>query len=647
MSNNALICYSVTVKKQLQTEALTEALNQLMLSSGMLKARLKDGRYILEQEAPHPQNHKLLSVYDCSGETANPIGRIIDALADEIYGKQGPPVQVALIKVDEHFNRLLLLSHSAITDGRGLSLILEELYRAYEQLSNGMEGALHHVRKTCLKTAEEAAAMSGRGISESVISESDDRTEIDQPKPATFSLRLDKKLKQRLFSWRLVEFGLTPKEALIGALLRSLAEESESDPVSVWIKSDYRLADETLKFAIGAFTRTSRVPSDFTEKRELSSNLKKWRGILRDIPLNNPQPDLSQPEPQSSKSSVFDRRLSLNLEYLTDEPWLGGDEWLPEGFVITERGRIMDDYSVEIIPYFLSDGVEIFVPHMATPAVKTLVDGFAANLVPELESILRYCEEYVDAKEFWVREFAKVAGKMKIEEEIDGRGVTTKGRASVERRVEKSVIDRALLNFGTDESQLLLAAYAILVSRLSGGEDIVALCTIDQDDASAVFPLRLNPTWSSTFKLFIEEVKSKFRQAAAFGQYAFDILSEEKSKPGRQHSAPDAGYVCKQAGFKHGGARPPIGLQANSLPLYQEPDLSLEISESADAIDLRFDYEKTRFDVESVNRLGVYLNSIIEDVAANADVRLDEIEFERGRKMDDPASALAKDAFSF
>ena len=660
MDDNFILCYCVAVKKELHAETLTQALNQLILYNEMLQVRIENGSYALESAAIEQYRDKLLITYDCTGKPLAEIGALIEQIIKNMEGEmrceRGGSIRVALLNIDRDVNKLLLLLHGAVVDRRGLVLILEDLYRIYEQLSNGKMISLRPVRKTYLEFIKETVATKKTGsddmlfgsqfthdLSESDISITGCRTAVDVQKNAIFSLTLNKDLKRRLFSWRLTEFKLAPTDAMVGALLRSLVKAIEGSAVSICIKSDYRVADETLKYTVGTLMQAYRLPINFADERELFSNVKKLRGILRDIHLQT-QPLHS---PQFYASSSTERKLRLNLESLTDEPWLGGDAWLPEGFVITEKDQLRGSYSIEIIPSILSDRIEIFIEYEQEPDVSVVVDRFTASLIPELENILGYCEGYVDAKEFWVREFAKASAQTKIEVEGDGHEVIDTGRAMLRFRVEKSLINRALLNFECGDSELLLAAYSVLASRLNGSEELVIRCALDRDDVCAVFPLRLDVAWTSNFKLFVGHVKDKLRQAAALGLYGFDILSEEQPKHGRPYPVLDLGYTWKQLSENKSVEGVVSDLMAGDPPFNKEPDLALEASARTAYFDVRFGYEKSRFSAEIIARLGVYLNAILEDVAANMDVKLGEIKFETDPDVHQMASTLAEEAFNF
>jgi len=303
MSDNSLLCYCVAVRKQLQPETLTQALNQLILYNEMLQVRLENGKYMPEPEKAEAQRNELLSIYDSAGKSPAEIETLIEEilkkLAGEIRVERGASIRAVLLNFDQDFNKLLLLSHRAIVDGRGIVLLLEDLYRIYEQLSNGKKVALRPVRETYLEVMKEAGTLKNtefgdslfysqfmHDLSEQITSEADQRIKVDQQKAAAFRIVLDKNFKRRLFSWRVSEFEVASVDILAGVILRSLAKASQGRAVNIWIKSDYRVADERLRYTVGALTRTYRLRGEFAEEAELFSDIKKLRGDLRDVLLH-------------------------------------------------------------------------------------------------------------------------------------------------------------------------------------------------------------------------------------------------------------------------------------------------------------------------------------------------------------------------
>jgi Condensation domain len=161
MSDNLILCYCVAVKKQLHAETLTRALHQLAIYNEMLQVRLEGGKYVPEPE-PHEPRCEILSVYDCAGKSAAEVEALIRVIVKDlgraVECRRGASIRAALLGLDQGVNRLLLLSHRAIVDQRGLVLILEDLFRIYEQLSNGREVALRPAGKTYPEFISEIAA---------------------------------------------------------------------------------------------------------------------------------------------------------------------------------------------------------------------------------------------------------------------------------------------------------------------------------------------------------------------------------------------------------------------------------------------------------------------------------------------------------
>ena len=102
MSDNSILCYCTTVKKRLQAEILTQALDQLIRYNEMLQVRLEDGRYVADPEAPERQA-ELLSIHDCAGrspaEIETLVEQIIKSLAGEILCQRGASIRVAILEI--------------------------------------------------------------------------------------------------------------------------------------------------------------------------------------------------------------------------------------------------------------------------------------------------------------------------------------------------------------------------------------------------------------------------------------------------------------------------------------------------------------------------------------------------------------------
>lgn len=664
MSDHHVLAYSMAVNKPLQEETLAAAFEKLILYNEMLQVRLENGKYIPQPEDGERQASRILFHYDCTDKTADEIRaateEIIRELSAEMRCERRESLRGAVIKVSQNSCRLLLLLHRAIADPRGVVLLCEDIYRLYEQLSNGIPLALPPVRKTYAKFIEEVGTASRENGEASLLNhpsgnnfvgleqpDANVESDADIPKTHSLTITIGRSLKRRMFSWRLAEFELKPFEVLVGAILRSHAKASEGMEVGLNIKSNYRFVDETLNRTACALTHTYTLPPEVVKEEELLSRVQKLRGILRELyrrsqHVNSPS---GSHQPHTAAPS---HSLRLNLDYLTDEPWLGGDEWMPEGFIQAVDDKLSQNFSLEITPLLFSDRIEVSLKFVDVPEISSLVEGFNARLETELEAILRYCEEYVDAKEFWLREFTRDTPKTNIEVESEGRRAINRGRATMPLRVEPSVVARAETSLKTGASLVLLAAYSVLLSRLNGREDLVLVVASETNEGAKVFPFRLRPAWDTSFRQFVEEIGRKFEQAAKTCAYAFDILGEEQPKHHRAYPVLDVGYTFKQVSAQRDGDHK-RGDEAPARPalVTGEVALALKVVERDAGLEIEWVYEQSRFEPELINSFGSYLKTILEDVSANADSQLGSIQISKQQSAHNVVQAIAQDAFNF
>lgn len=640
MSDNGVLVYGVAVQKELDEEKLAAAFEKLILYNEMLQVRLENGKYVPQQEDDVGPGSKMLFHYDLIDKPADEISReteaIVKGLSSQMRCERGASVRAAVIKDGQNSYQLIFLVHRGIADPKSVVLLLEDIYRLYEQMSFGMDVALAPVRKPYTKFMEEVNASTQTNgeislFNLSSINCDEGNGNIQQSDSVTITI--DQSLKRRMFAWRLNEFELKAVEALVGAILRSLAKASEGRDFSVDVRSDYRFIDDALDRTVCNLTHTYTLSPDVLKDEELLSRVQPLRGILRELAVRSAAENSASNGHQPNTSS---EAVLLNLEYTLDEPWLGGDEWMPKGFILGDDNGLSENFSLEIKPVLFSDRIEVFFKYANAPEIKRLVQEMAAHLENELENILRYTEEYVEAKEFWVQDFTRDTPKTNIEVESDERRVI-KGRATMPFQVEWHVVERLMTELEADASTVLLAAYGALLSRLNGREDLVLVVTREE---STVFPLRLRPAWDSSFKQFVEDVKRKLEQASATWQYAFDILGEEQPKHHRAYPVLDVGYAFTQKPAHTDG-----GKLINDATWGVE--LMLKVEEQEAALELEWVYERSRFQPELINSFGSHLKTILEAVSANPDINIGSIQISKHQNVHEVVQAFAQDAFNF
>ena len=643
MSDNGVLVYSVAVQKQLDEEKLAAAFEKLILYNEMLQVRLEDEKYVPQHEDDVGPGSKILFHYDLTNKSADEISgeteAIVKDLSSEMCCERRASLRAAVIKDSQNSYQLVFLVHRGIADPKSVVLLLEDIYRLYEQLSFGMPEALAPVRKPYTKFIEEvktSAQTNGETSLFNLTSINCEEGDGEIQRSDSLTVTIDQSLKRRMFAWRLNEFELKAIEALVGAILRSLAKASEGADLSVDIRSDYRFIEDALDRTVCNLTHTYTLSPDILKDEELFSRVQPLRGILRELAVRSAAENSASNGRQPNTGS---QAVLLNLEYTLDEPWLGGDEWMPKGFILGDDTGLSQNFSLEIKPVLFSDRIEVFFKYANVSEMTRLVQETAAHLKTELENILRYTKEYVEAKEFWVQDFTRETPKTNIEVESDERRMI-KGRATMPLQVESSVVDRITTSLEADASTVLLAAYGALLSRLNGREDLVLVVTSDTREESTVFPLRLRPAWDSSFRQFVEDVKRKFEQAAATWQYAFDILGEEQPKHHRAYPVLDVGYAFTQKNAQQDGG----GLSNDAA---WGVELMLKVVERDAGLELEWVYERSRFQPELINSFGSHFKTILEAVSANPDINIGSIQISKHQDVHEVVQAFAQDAFNF
>src|SRR5216684_2460571 len=123
------------------------------------------------------------------------------------------------------------------------------------------------------------------------------------------------------------------KELLASAVLRCAARISDPVKFTIDVKLDYREIDVALAQTVGALTRIQPLPTETAIDKESPALMASVGKALRGLCPNGPDEARFDPDRHSTTHAVL-----LNLEYFREGPWLGGDDWIPEGFILNEAG---------------------------------------------------------------------------------------------------------------------------------------------------------------------------------------------------------------------------------------------------------------------------------------------------------------------
>ena len=308
-----LLSYQVAIGKQLDETLLAEALAQLSAYHETLQQALEDGRYVKRPAPEEAAGSNPLYVLQHStqdGEELSALKRgMLKRLASQVHPSPSSSVRVGLLLGEEENSDLLFVAHRALFDSRSVILLLEDLFRIYEQLAEGREVSLQPIKVhysnfiSQLPASEEAsapAAATGRadatrnlnslrraiGRELDVVSLNSYRA----PRQQSCSSRVisaGKPLTSRLLSGTPGPSGLTWSEIVSGALLIALARVAPEESLEIDMLCDYRIADADLRYTTGSLTGIYPVPVSVEKEGHLAQNAQRLRDSLRKLVIDN------------------------------------------------------------------------------------------------------------------------------------------------------------------------------------------------------------------------------------------------------------------------------------------------------------------------------------------------------------------------
>lgn len=645
-ARGAVVCHKLSVKKELDEDVLSASVRELVRNNQALQLDVRGGEYVAGEE---DGEHAALSVYEVgndSSETSEETERdIVARLASGMQPARGSSLRVALIRRGDSARHILLLVHRAVADARSAALLCEDLFRIYEQLSHGKQVSLRPLGRTFTEFIGELAAEVGdaeSGLEEAAAgtppdADAGDVSAADGSACATASVALDRLLMKRLTSETLFDYGTTPQVVMLSALLRCCAKAATDRPPGVDLRSDNRNIEEGLDFTVGALTRPCRLSATAVER---AGDLRAVERDLREL--------LGDAGRKLRLHSAGDERgrVLLNLEYFLNTPWLGGDEWSSEGFLVDEH-LLAGEYLVEVVPYTHGDEAIVLFKYRDTPKAAEFAARASALLLEELSAVLKECEDYVVARRYWAQEFGKSVPKPHLEP-VNDDYISGEYFSEIDFTLGSDALNSLKATCEADAASVALAAYAVLLFLLSGREEAVVVSADEAGGEDATAPVRLYPSADMTFGELVRQAMRKNALASVHGAHVFDVVAREL--PGAQSGTAgavfDAGFVFGEAANDHEAvgrierALERSGVGGNALSLV------LQAAENADGMRLRMTCRRRLFGHAGVEKLASYLQRILEQAAADTGILLKDITPDESA-TDTVSEALAGDTFNF
>lgn len=278
-----------------------------------------------------------------------------------------------------------------------------------------------------------------------------------------------------------------------------------------------------------------------------------------------------------------------------------------------------------------------------------LLDGlvkssrFDDHIQPDMRPVdIRSGAGFTASERFWVEELGG-GSPPPVTGALGGnpgkRDYSGESRISMEFEIEKSVHEDLKRRYKPAPPVVYAAAFSVLISRLSAVEDTAMVSDIDD---MGTFPLRLYPSWNSSFGEFVREADLRIVSAARHRRYGFYILSRSPLIPAESRPPFDVGYLyCGKSGKgMEGGMREIFELYPS---LDRGVNLILGIFHRDGGPGARFSYRRDCFEPETINMLaGLYI-SLLEDIARNRDVLIGEIGLDGERDRRGSAESIDTD----
>lgn len=256
-----------------------------------------------------------------------------------------------------------------------------------------------------------------------------------------------------------------------------------------------------------------------------------------------------------------------------------------------------------------------------------------------------YQDTMMKQKQFWINEFAEKIQSLEVPLDYEAPdGVETAGESipleldSKKMQALKKLAEKQ----GATLSMVILAAYNILLSKLSRQEDIVVGVPFSGRERAEleqtvgmfakVLPVRNYPKARLSFNEFLSQVKNKFSDALDNQTYPYEQMARELGIERSSGRNPwfDVMFAYHHQHLSTAGIEGLTIEEYDGVEVLTQQKLGLHITEHEDGLSLLFGYSKALFKRETVDKFIQYFQQIIDSVLDNADGPISQIEVVEG-----------------
>lgn len=252
----------------------------------------------------------------------------------------------------------------------------------------------------------------------------------------------------------------------------------------------------------------------------------------------------------------------------------------------------------------------------------------------ELQVREQQSEEMANAQQYWLEQYSEPVPPLELPSDRVRSPLQTYAGARQRAVIELSLLKQLRAASAKQGSTLfvtLLAAFQLLLHRLSGQEDlVVGTSAAGQPHAgdnglvgycTNLLSLRSRLTGNPSFKNYVAGVKKTVFDGYEHQIYPFGKLIREL-KVARDPSRPPLVSVIFNMDTKVDEGAPIPGLDvtvSSNLPPVAKFDLNLNISQTASELLLDWEYNTDLFDAQTIERWQQHFSTLLEGIVADAE----------------------------
>jgi anaerobic magnesium-protoporphyrin IX monomethyl ester cyclase len=338
-------------------------------------------------------------------------------------------------------------------------------------------------------------------------------------------------------------------------------------------------------------------------------------------------------------------RMFLSVQNSNWLPQHGFEQW--STFYLQRKGMSLAQIKTFVRSFNAAVKRKLINPHerqLGGPLLETLSRAARLELArpPDMRPVMEVeGERYRAAEAWWLRVAAELGTESVLHGFRDGPGGPRRGLARQRVELGLESVDRLAERLGVAPEDLLMTAYAVLLSRLTGNEHVSLVAALATETRRGAVPVPLSTHWSQSLAALTRHNRRTVDGALEHQLYAFTVLCNPHrlALRGLGRPALNIGFTY----ITNEGTSPQGLLNRPEVSAGLELHLVIE-RHGASA---RLEYEPSTLTASSASRLAVWLARLLERGAAAPELQTGELQLMPGSMPAEAAVADEAERFAF